>query len=872
MKKETKPHVTNEVLTTKLEKPPSRQLMVDRNHLIDLLHRGQDKRLSLVSAPAGFGKTTVVSQWASICDRPVAWLSLDERDNDVIRFLTYVIEAIRKVFPNLGNGILIALSSPQLPQINAVLSQLINELHTMQKAFTMVIDDYHLINNPSIEQGLSFLVAQMPSHMNVTIVSRDMPDLPLSKLRAKNQLMEIGVKDLRFTDIETACFLNQVMGLSLTKKNMIELEKRTEGWVTGLQLAALSIQGNKDVTCLLENDSFAGSHHFVMDYLFDEVLVQLPENILNFLMVTSMLDRFSAPLCDAILSNEWIPSGWNSQKTIEYLERKNLFIIPLDQERRWYRYHHLFAELLKMRFKKNREQIAGDQDIISKLHKRASLWYENNHFTLEAFYHAVEAKDTEGASRLVEGGGVPLLYRGAATPVLHWLESLPLSVLDANPSLRVLYATTLLFLGRVGEVEKILVTAENTLSSLPQNEKNNNLMGHISATRAAVAVSQNNLSRIMECSQHAIENLSPLNLPVLTATKWTLGFAHQMQGNHKLAREAYEEALRSSEAIGHFIITILASIGLGNIYEMENQLHLAKNSYMKVLNLDGHLAFPASAVAYLGLSRIAYEQDHMKEALDLIQEAIKLARHLNNMDTLTVCELLHAKINLAQGKIGETLKLLKQASQSLQKNNFSMNMYKVAQAEVLTRLHLHDIPSAQYLVQKYNLPNEQIRVHLAAGETDQALLKIESLTQASIEMLILRALTYFQAKEIEKAVFPLWEAIEIAKTEGHLRVFLDQGAPMEALLKAALRFEIMTDHINTLLLHFSTKHPSMAPLTQRELEVLRLIAQGFSNHEISKMLFVSLNTIKGHNQRIFSKLQVKSRAEAILRTHELRLL
>ncbi|MDG0792436.1 hypothetical protein OMP38_17305 [Cohnella ginsengisoli] len=314
MKQETKSHVTNEVLTTKLEKPPSRQLMVDRNHLLDLLNRGQDKRLSLVSAPAGFGKTTVVSQWASICDRPVAWLSLDERDNDVIRFLTYVIEAIRIVFPNVGNGILISLRSPQLPQIDAVLSQFINELNTMQKAFTMVIDDYHLINNRSIEQGLRFLVAQMPSHMNLTIVSRDIPDLPLSKLRAKNQLMEIGVKDLRFTGIETVCFLNQVMGLSLTKKNIIELEKITEGWVTGLQLAALSIQGNKDGTCLLETDFLAGSRHFVMEYLFDEILVQLPEHILNFLMATSMLERFSAPLCDALLSDELIPTGWNSQK------------------------------------------------------------------------------------------------------------------------------------------------------------------------------------------------------------------------------------------------------------------------------------------------------------------------------------------------------------------------------------------------------------------------------------------------------------------------------------------------------------------------------------------------------------------------------
>lgn len=871
MKQALTSSAVNEMLTTKLEKPPSRHVMVDRNHLVDLLHRGQDKRLSLVSAPAGFGKTTLVSQWAANCDRPVAWLSLDERDNDVIRFLTYFIEAIRVVFPTTGIGILVALRSPQLPQLNSVFSQLINELNTLRQDFTMVMDDYHLVDNPFIKQGLCFLVTQMPFHMNLTIISRDIPNLPLSKLRAKNQLTELYVKDLRFTELEAAHFLNQVMGLSLTKKNITELEKRTEGWVAGLQFAALSIQGHKDVTRLIE--SFAGSHHFVMGYLIDEVLAQLPENVHIFLMATSILERFSAPLCDALLSDDLNHSGWNSQETIEYLVRNNLFVIPLDHERRWYRYHHLFAEILKIRLEKNRAQMSRDHDIFSELHKRASLWYENNHFALEAFYHAVEAKDTENASRLVQGGGVPLLYRGAATPVLHWLESLPSSVLDANPSLNVLFASSLLFVGRVGEVENKLAAAEYALSTFPQNEKNKNLKGQISATRATLAVSQNDLSRIIEFSHHAIENLSPLNLPSLATTKWTLGFAHQMQGNHRMARESYEEALKSSEAIGHFVITVLASIGLGNVFENENQLQLAKNAYKKVLDLDGHLSFPASSVAYLGLSQIAYQQDYIKEALDLIQVAIQLAQHLQNMDTLAVCELFHAKINLAQGQINETIKLLKRASQSLHKNNFSRNMYKVAQVEVLTRLHLTDIPTAEYLVQKYHLPHEQIRVHLASGETAQALSELESMQEDhTIDFLVLQALALFQAGEMEKAMVPLLKVLEITNSEGHLRIFIDEGEPMKMLLTNAIQYRIMPDHINTLLEHFSTNRPLMGPLTIRELEILRLISRGYTNLEISKTLFVSLHTIKGHNQRIFSKLQVKSRSEAILRTQELRLL
>ncbi len=865
------PHVPNEILTTKLQKPPSRQLMVNRNNLIELINRNQDKKLCLVSAPVGFGKTTLVSQWAASSNKPVAWLSLDERDNDVIRFLTYLIEAIRVIFPTAGKGLLIALRSPQMPQINSVLSQLINEMDALQKAFTIVIDDYHLINNPSINEGLCLLVNQMPFNMNLIIISRDIPKLPLSKLRAKNQLIELNIKDLRFSDIESEYFLNQVMGLSLTKKHIVELEKRTEGWVVGLQLAALSIHGHKDITRFVE--TFSGSHSFIVDYLVDEVLSQLPEDIHIFLMATSILDRFSAPLCEAILSNDLNQSNANSEKIIEYLERNNLFIIPLDNERCWYRYHHLFMDLLRIRLEKNRKRLSLNYDIIPELHRRASFWYENNHFILEAFYHAVEANDIESASRLVEGGGVPLLYRGAATPVIKWLESLPTSVLDPNPSLRVLYGSALLFVGRVGDVEKNLGMAEYFLNIFPESEKNRNLKGHISAIRATLAIPQNDLAGIIKFSNHAIENLSPLNLSVIAATKWTLGYAYQMQVNNKMARQFYEEALKSSQAIGHFIVTILASIGLGNVFESENQLQLAKNAYKKVLDLAGHLSFPASSVAYLGLSRIAYQQNCIQEAQELIQKAIQLAQHLQNMDILAVCEIFHAKLKLAQGQISETMKLLKKASQSLHENNFSKNMYKVAQVEVRALLYLNDIPSAEHVAKTYDLPIEQIRVHLASDQPTQALSKLESMPHDhSMEILALRARAFFQAGNMEKAVVPLLIALEIAKTEGHIRVFLDEGAPMKMLLLSALQYEIMPDQISYLLEHFIEKAALVDVLTQRELDVLRLIAQGFTNQQICKTLFVSLNTIKGHNQRIFSKLQVKSRTEAILRAQELHLL
>jgi ATP/maltotriose-dependent transcriptional regulator MalT len=409
--------------------------MVSRPRLLERLNEGLHRNLTLISAPAGFGKTTLVSEWVTFSKRPTSWLSLDEGENDPARFLTYLVAALQTIAPHIGEGTLGVLQSPQPPPTEPMLTTLLNDLTTIPDQFILVLDDYHVLDAKLIDQALTFLVEHLPPQMHLVIATREDPPLPLARLRARGHLTELRAVDLRFTPSEAATFLNQVMGLHLSAEDAAALERRTEGWIAGLQFAALSLQGHEDAASFIT--SFTGSHHFVLDYLVEEVLGQQPESIQNFLLRTSILDRLCGPLCDAVLMD---PAG-SGRATLEYLEHANLFMVPLDNERRWYCYHHLFAELLRQRLHLSIASSPGDERWgVAELHRRASQWYEDHDLELEAFQHAVAAHDVERAARLVEGKGMPLQFRGAVIPVLHWLESLPKTVLDARPALWVMYA------------------------------------------------------------------------------------------------------------------------------------------------------------------------------------------------------------------------------------------------------------------------------------------------------------------------------------------------------------------------------------------------------------------------------------------------
>jgi LuxR family maltose regulon positive regulatory protein len=920
------------ILATKLYIPPPQPNVVLRPRLTGRLNEGLrlGRKLTLVSAPAGFGKTTLLSSWIhqlqtgltndapianpkSKIDNQIAWLSLDAGDNDPARFLTYLVAALRRVTPDLGAGALGMLQSPQPPPTESVLTLLLNEITTLPDHTILVLDDYHLIESPAVDQALTFLLQHLPPSLHLVIATREDPQLPLARLRARGQLTELRVTDLRFTRSEAAGFLNQVMNLDLSAQNVAALKARTEGWIAGLQLAALSMQGRDDATGFIK--SFTGSHRFVLDYLVEEVLHRQPAGIQNFLLCTSILDRLCAPLCDAVCPPAARPRDVaphdvgpaSGQATLEYLERTNLFIVPLDDQRRWYRYHHLFAGFLRQRLHQRHP------DRVTHLHLRASQWYAENGLEIEAFQHAVAADDVERAARLIAGEGMPLQFRGAVLPVLNWLASLPSSVLDARPSLWVMYASALSMAGQLTAVEPKLQAAEAALQNAGlvvssaegpvlspaegADDHTRNLIGHIAAIRALLAATRYQPETIIAQSQRALEYLHPDNLPVRTATIWKMGIAYHLQGDRPAARQAYSEAMSVSEASGNTIIHIAAATGLGNVQELDNQLHQAARTYRRVLQLAGDPLLPGAAEAYLGLARTSYQWNDLHAAQEHGQQSLQLSQLMENTGQTIACQVFLARLKLAQGDVTGAGAILDQADQLVRQHNFVQRLPEIVAARVLALIHQDDLAAAAHLAETHQLPLSQARVHLARGDPSAALAILGPLRQQMehrgwqdevLKVLVLQAVARHAQGEQDQALQRLDEALALAQPDGIIRLFLDAGPPVAQLLSVAAARGLMPDYVGQLLAAFQARHedktgepvppptpaaqPLIEPLSPRELEVLQLVAQGLSNREIAQRLFIAVNTVKGHNRNIYGKLGVNRRTEAVARARELSLL
>jgi ATP/maltotriose-dependent transcriptional regulator MalT len=710
------------ILATKLYIPRLRPNVVSRPRLIERLNEGLHRKLTLIAAPAGFGKTTLVSEWLAGCERPAAWLSLDEGENDPTRFLMYLVAALQTLAATIGEGVLGVLQSPQPPPPEAMLTALLNDITTIPDNFILILDDYHVLDAKPVDHALTFLLEHLPPHLHLVIATREDPQLPLARLRAGGHLTEVRAVDLRFTPSEAAEFLTQVMGLTLSAEDIAALERRTEGWIAGLQLAALSMQGQQDAAGFIT--SFTGSHHFVLDYLVEEVLGQQSERVQTFLLRTSILDRLCGPLCDAVLMD---PTAIG-QATLEYLERANLFLVPLDNERRWYRYHHLFAELLRQRLQQSIASSPRDErGGVAEFHRRASQWYEDHGLSMEAFHHAAAAHDVERATRLAEGEGMPQHFRGAVAPVLDWLESLPTTVLNARPSLWVRYASLLLVTGQTTGVEEKLQAAEAALQGIEADDKTRDLIGQIAADRATLALARYQGEPMLAQSRRALEYLHPNNLSFRATAHWTLGVAYLLQGDRAAASRAYTEAIALSQAAGESFTTILATLGLGNVQEADNQLYVAAETYRRVLQLLGDQPLPLASEAHLALARICYEWNDLDAALAHGSQSLQLARQYDRaIDRFVLCEVLLARLKLAQGDVAGAGVLLAEAGQSARQQNFMHRLPEVAAVQVLTLLRLGNLAAAAHLAQAHELPLSQARVHLAQGDTSAALAVLQS--------------------------------------------------------------------------------------------------------------------------------------------------
>ncbi|HEY0604095.1 MAG TPA: LuxR C-terminal-related transcriptional regulator [Herpetosiphonaceae bacterium] len=868
------------LLATKLGVPPVRAHLVPRPRLLDRLQHGIEGKLTLISAPAGFGKTTVVSAWIAGCGRPVAWLSLDERDSDLMRFLTHLIAALQTIAPTIGAELLGVLQSAQPPPAEAILTALLNDIAAVPDSFVLVLDDYHVLDAKPVDQALAFLIEHLPPQAHLLIATREDPLLPLARFRTRSHMTELRAADLRFSSAEAAAFLNHVMGLDLSADEIAALESHTEGWIAGLQLAALSLQGHSDATSFIQ--SFTGSHHFVLDYLVEEVLNQQPERVQTFLLRTSILDRLCGSLCDAVLGD---PAA-SGQATLEYLDHANLFIVPLDNERRWYRYHHLFADLLRQRL--HQLSASSPEEEVTALHRRASVWYEDHALELEAFQHAAAAQDVARAERLIDGTGVPLYFRGTITPVLRWLESLPKAALDARPSLWIMYASALLFVDYT-RVEPKLQAAEAALAQrAPGSEpddRTRDLLGRIASLRATVAVIQQDGAAIVAQSQRALEFLHPDNRPLRTAATWSLGYAYQLQGDRAAASRAYHDVIASGELFGDSSYTLAATINLGQVQEADTQLQLATRTYQHVLDMAGDPPQPMVCNAQLGLARICYQWNDLQAAAQYGHQCAHLLRQMTNVDTFASYQVFLARLNLAQGNVPGAVAVLAEAEAYVRQHAFLFRLPEVAAAKVRLLLHQGQLGLAAQLAQSHDLPRSLARVRLAQGDTATALavlgvwrrlVETKGWADERLKVIVVEALAYQAHGNMDSAVDRLVEALVLAEPGGFIRLFVDEGPPMAALLAAAAHRTTTSTYVRHVRAAFGqragrTPRPErlVEPLSERERDVLRLLGTDLNGPELARSLMVSLSTLRTHTRNIYAKLGVTSRRAAVRRAEEL---
>ncbi len=910
----------NSILATKIYRPLPRTDTVERPRLIERLNAGMSRKLTLVSAAAGFGKTALISEWTAGLAQPTAWFSLDERDKEPQRFLTYFVAALQKIEVsgrslNLEESVIPLLQSPQPLPFESVLIPLLNEISLLPDKFLFVLDDYHLVDTQAIDEIVIFLIEHMPPQMHLVITTREDPPFPLARYRAKGQMAECRDKDLRFTPTEATRFFNQVMGLTLSAEDVATLESRTEGWIAGLQLAALSLQGRQGESGTSDFiEAFSGGHHFILDYLIEEVLNSQPEPVRNFLLQTSILKTLNGPLCDAVTEQ-------NDGKTmLGILESGNLFTISLDDQRHAYRYHHLFADVLQSRL--HEEQ----PDQVAQLHLRASEWYEQHDRPFDGIRHALAAEDFERVAKLIEQIWPTMHRNSLQTPILlEWLEQVPDELVKVRPVLSVGYGWMLLNQGNLEAAVTRLNDAESWLEAptsdtaamiVVDEDEFKALLGEIASARSYLSLATGDVPNTILFAQRALDLHSETDFIRRGPPSAILGLAHWAMGDLEAAFIALKDAMDSFQKVGNIVFALSGTYGLADIRIAQGRLQAAIAVYEQALQIalahseNGH-SLQGTADLYLGLAALSFDQGNREKAAEQLQQGEALGQAAALPDWPYRLARYKARLKQAEGDFDGALALLDQAEKlyvrtpvpdtrpiAAEKARCWIAQGNLARArDWAGRQHLTIDAEPNYFQEFEHITFA--RLLIAENESDPKrgdfepilswLQRLLNRAEAGgrigsvIEILLLQTGIYLQQNNTADADSRLHRALTLAEPEGAVQLFVHEGAVILARLNEILNrpesHSLDPSYLQKLQAAFGQQPDKTTagqalvdPLSERELDVLRLLGTELNGPQIAERLMVSLNTMRTHTKNIYSKLGVSSRRAAVRRAEELELL
>jgi LuxR family transcriptional regulator, maltose regulon positive regulatory protein len=886
------------LLSTKLFIPHYRPGMVKRPRLKAQLDAGLTSRIILISAPAGFGKTSLLSEWLSDYRGLKAWISLDKSDNDPARFLKYLIAGIQLIVPGAGKttGALLNSAQPVAIEIEPLLTSIVNELAAISEQIVIILDDYHLIENPSIHNTVSFLIDNLPSHIHIVISTRSDPPLPIARWRARCQMVEIRGDDLRFSIEETRAFFTQMTGDVLSANDIATLAEKTEGWAAGLQMAVLSVQGRKDLSEFVR--TFSGSHRYIMDYLVEEVLHHQTNEVQAFLLQTSILERLNGELCDAVTGRT------GSQQRLEMLENANMFLLPLDERRQWYRYHHLFADLLQVRLHESQPLL------VTALHQRAAQWYEDNDMITDAITHNLATGDFETAARLVEEIATSLVIRGELNTLTNWSEQIPKEIIHARPSLCVNLAWTFIFAGKISEAEQLLEQAESKIYQYALSDELKDVLGGITAQRAFIADMRGDTDRAAELARKADMLLSRTSLLNRSVLPYIFARAYRLNGDMTRATEQLREVAEFARAAGSIMTLSVAHYDISAIWKVEGKLRQAAEIYQDTLQLaaeKGARYFGSVARIDAGMSDLQREWNNLDIAINQVTAAIERMKSWGNPSDLVIAYLSLSRIQQESGDLDGAVSTLEKAEQLKRNTPIFQPLGTMIETDRMKLwLAQGNLAAAEHWVQEHHPGKngplilrelEQIvlaKVLLQQGKYEQTLDLLSDMEKSAeeggrfgklIEILVLKALACKAKNDKGQALEALGKALHLGEPEGYIRTFIDAGTPMAEMLFAFRQLSTKDsdilpaskEYIAKLLNAFPMAQTSgttglINDLSEREKEILRLMASGMTNKQIAAELFVTAGTVKAHTANIYRKLDAANRTQAIALARELKLL